>query len=36
MLDGALGTKPWLFATGAILGCAAAGLLVKEQLQKKP
>jgi hypothetical protein len=35
MLDESLGTKPWLFAGGTILGCIVAGLLIKQQLQKK-
>jgi len=34
-LDTTFGTKPWLFAAGTILGCAIAGLLVNQQLQKK-
>lgn len=34
-LDGAFGTKPWLFIAGTILGCTLAGLLIKQQLQKK-
>lgn len=32
--DKTLGTKPWLFALGAILGCIVAGLLIKRQLEK--
>lgn len=35
MLDGLLGTKPWLFAAGTILGCVIAGMLIAKQLQKK-
>ena len=34
-LDNMLGTWPWIFAAGAILGCLVAGLLVTKQLRKK-
>ncbi|HEY0965255.1 MAG TPA: AtpZ/AtpI family protein [Candidatus Saccharimonadales bacterium] len=34
-LDNMLHTKPWLFILGTILGLIGAGLLVKQQLQKK-
>lgn len=32
--DKALGTTPWLFALGTILGCIIAGLLIKQQLRQ--
>lgn len=35
MLDDVFDTKPWLFVGGTILGCVVAGLLIKQQLQKK-
>lgn len=33
--DGQLGTKPWLFVAGVLIGFAIAGLLVMQQLKKK-
>ena len=32
-LDNMLGTSPWLFAAGTILGCTVAGLLIRKQLR---
>lgn len=32
--DKSFGTKPWLTATGIVLGAVIAGLLVKRQLQE--
>ena len=32
--DGYLGTSPWLFAIGTLVGCVIAGMLVKKQLEK--
>lgn len=33
--DRALGTKPWLFTAGVVLGAIIAGLLVRNQLRNK-
>ncbi len=33
--DQHLGTTPWLFAAGTVLGCVIAGLLVRNQLRKQ-
>ena len=35
MLDQKLGTWPWIFVTGTVLGCLLSGLLVAKQLRKK-
>ena len=32
--DSYLGTSPWLFAIGTLVGCVIAGMLVKKQLEK--
>jgi len=33
--DRALGTKPWLFISGVVLGFIIAGLLVRNQFRKQ-
>ncbi len=33
-LDEWLGSTPWLFIGGIIIGCVIAGILIKQQLQK--
>lgn len=33
--DQAFGTKPWLFITGAVIGFAIAGMLIKQLLHRK-
>lgn len=32
-LDEKIGTAPWMFIVGTVLGCTIAGLLIKRQLQ---